>query len=177
MSLSHRQGFAIHHAQHPTEECAVHIFIAVSIHGTGRAIESHGTAILIEHRRLSYRGCNAVKRHHVASRSHPQGQIGVVETCKVLQYQHFLVRQLGLAAMPCIVHDQGSVGLLLLDDLACLRISISYGGGLTLISVPHHLLDLKVRIETSNVGCHLVLVPHVKVVVAIVSHEHQGVLP
>ena len=79
--------------------------------------------------------------------------------------------------MPGIVHDERTVLLLAFDDGGHLGVGVSRGRGLLGIGVPHHLLQNELRVQCLDIVGIVVLVVHVQVVVTVVAHEHQFVLP
>ena len=87
------------------------------------------------------------------------------------------MRHLIGTTMTSIVHDQGAISLLLLHYLLHFGISIARRGSLATIGIPHHLLYQIVRIMACYIICHIIGIGHVQVVIAIITHKHQGVLP
>ena len=85
-------------------------------------------------------------------------------------YLHF-------AAMTGIVHDECSCGLLLLDDFGHLGISLARRTGLTLVGIPHHFLDKIAGITGGHILGSIVGIFHVQVAIAVITHEHECVLP
>ena len=93
------------------------------------------------------------------------------------ELENDFMRDLILAAVAGIVHDECAGLLLLLDDAAHLGVGVARRRRLSGIGIPHHFLDQIVGITGCNVVGGLVEVLHVQVPVAVVTHEHQHVLP
>ena len=168
---------AIHRAQHTAHECTVNIFVLLGKHGTCGTIESHSSSICIQQGGLANRRNHAIEWHNVAGSRYPQRQVRITEVFKIRNREHCFMRYLRLTSVSGIIHNQGTSVLLLLDDSSHLRIGITRRRGLSGISVPHHLLYQIVRIKRSHIISHFIRILHVEVVVTVVTHEHQGVLP
>ena len=177
MSLTYRHRLAILQAEHSLQECTIHIFISVGIHRTSGTIECHGTSIGIEHSSLSNIVLHAIKWHDIACRRNPQRKICISGCREIFERNYLLMRELSCGTVSRIVHNQGSICLLLQDDFGSIRIAVAHRWRLTLISIPHHLFHLEIRILAGDILCHLVFVLHVQVVVTIITHIHDGVLP
>ena len=177
MRLTDGDRLAIHRAQHTAHECTVNILVLPGKHGTCGTIESHSSSICIQQGGLANRRNHAIKWHDVTGSRHPQRQIGIAELFEIINLEYTLMRDISLASVSSIVHDQGTRILLLLDDSRHFRISITRRRCLAGISIPHHFFHQIVRIEFSHIISHIVGINHVEIVVAIITHEHQGILP
>ena len=87
------------------------------------------------------------------------------------------MRHLVGTSVTCIVHDECSLRLELLDGLLGFRIAVAVGCRLARIGIPHDFLDEESRIGGADGVGQRVDIAHVNVVIAIVAHEHDGVLP
>ena len=87
------------------------------------------------------------------------------------------MRQLVSASVAAIVHDQRTSLLLQGDGFCHFRIGGSCRRYLAGVGIPHHFLLQDAWIQLGHDACGLVGVVHVLVVVAVVAHEHHGVLP
>ena len=87
------------------------------------------------------------------------------------------MRYLYFRTMPCIVHNERTLCLLLLYDRAYFGICKACRGADAGISVPHHLLYQIVWISCHNGFGSIIYVAHVEIVVSIVAHKHNNVLP
>ena len=79
--------------------------------------------------------------------------------------------------MTRIVHDQRPLILLCLDDLLTLWVSVTSGSLLALVGIPHYLLYIKSWELHLQIISNVIGIGHVEVVIAIIAHEHQHVLP
>ena len=79
--------------------------------------------------------------------------------------------------MPCIVHNQRTIALLLLDNIAYFGIAMARRRRLFCIGVPHHFFDLVSGIQRSNVISSVISILHMHVSIAIIAHKHQHILP
>ena len=79
--------------------------------------------------------------------------------------------------MSGIVHHECSLGLLPLYLTLHFRIGIAGYRSLALVSIPHYLLYEERRIARCHGIGHSIGVFHVQVVVSIVAHEHDDILP
>ena len=66
----------------------VDVFVGGCENGTGRSIESNGSALLVEHGCLAYCFRYAVESHDVAGCCHPQWQIGGARLAKIAQSKY-----------------------------------------------------------------------------------------
>ena len=177
MCLTDSQRFSVLRTQRTAEEGAVHIFIAVGINRSGCSIESHSTSIRIEHGSLTDIVFHSIIRHDITGCSHPEREIGILEIVEIRQFHHLLVRQLTCTGVTGIVHNQGTISLLLFNDTGGFRIGIAHRRSGALVSIPHHLLDLEIWIFVGNEISHFVSILHVEIVITVISHKHQCVLP
>ena len=115
--------------------------VIIRIYRARSAKEGHSTAVLVEQGGLAYRGFSAVEGHDVATGRYPKRQIGIRKVLEIGEPEHRLVRYLYGAAMPGIVHDERSGGLLALDGARYFGITIACRSALTGIGIPHYLLD------------------------------------
>ena len=76
-----------------------------------------------------------------------------------------------------VIHEQGTVGHLLLDLTGSLWIGIACSGRDTLVGIPIDLLHLIARIVFLNEGSHTVGGGHMGVVIAVVTHHTDDILP
>ena len=87
------------------------------------------------------------------------------------------MRQLSQRGVSHVVHDEGTVLLLLHDGVLGIGIGEARTRGDALVGIPEYALDVQAR------RIHLCLVrngvrgAHVRVVVAIVAHKHDDILP
>ena len=79
--------------------------------------------------------------------------------------------------MTRIIHNQRTLTLLRLYNLLTFRISVTSGSFHALVGIPHHLFYIKSRELRLQMVGDIVGIGHMEIVVAIVSHEHQYVLP
>ena len=79
--------------------------------------------------------------------------------------------------MSAVVHHQRSSRHLLFDQTGDIRIGIARRGRHALIGIPIDLLDLIRGIVRLNEGSHLVGCCHVGILVSVITHHADGVLP
>ena len=79
--------------------------------------------------------------------------------------------------MSAVVHHQRPSSHLLCDQTCHIRIGIARRGRHTLIGIPVDLLDLIGRMVLLNECGHLVGSSHVDIIVTVVAHHADGVLP
>ena len=87
------------------------------------------------------------------------------------------MRNLISPTMSGIIHNQRSGGLILLNGSCYVRIGVACRRRFALESIPHNLLYHITGIPGSHIFGRIVKVCHVQVVVSVVSHKHQCVLP
>ena len=87
------------------------------------------------------------------------------------------MRQLGSTAVSTIIHDECALRLLLLDKVCHLWISVACRRCHLGISIPHHFLDTVSRMQRMNRLYSLLSIAHVDIVVTVVAHKHDGILP
>ena len=79
--------------------------------------------------------------------------------------------------MSGIVHDQCSLLHLLLDESRDVRIAVACRRADTVVSIPHDSFHQEVRVAVLHQSCHGVCIGHVDIVVAVVTHHTEQVLP
>ena len=82
-----------------------------------------------------------------------------------------------LGTVTAIVHDEGTLSLLLFYKPCHLGIGVACGRGLALVYVPHHTFQQIARLLLLYDIGHSIHIAHVCVPVAIIAHEHDNVLP
>ena len=79
--------------------------------------------------------------------------------------------------MPHVVHNQSSRLLLSPDGFACVGIGVARSRALTPIGIPHYLLDHIAWIQLLYIIAYQIGIVHVDVVIAVISHHHDSILP
>ena len=79
--------------------------------------------------------------------------------------------------MTGIIHNQRTIGLVLLDFLGSFWVSVSRWRWLAFVSIPHHLFNNIARMCGWGFFRRFVYIVHVDVLIAVVAHENQHVLP
>ena len=79
--------------------------------------------------------------------------------------------------MAGIVHDECALLLVLLHELRHLGIAIARRRRLARVGIPHHFLDEIAGVALVCLDGGIVDVAHVGIAIAVVAHEHEGVLP
>ena len=79
--------------------------------------------------------------------------------------------------MAAVVHHERARCLALLYQACRVGVRVARRRAFTLVGVPHYALYLERGVDFFNECRHLVSVTHVLVVVAVVAHEHELVLP
>ena len=87
------------------------------------------------------------------------------------------MRDLVFLSVTSIIHDKCTLCLLLLDNSTYLRVGVTSCRRYTGVSIPHHLLYLIVRIGRHNGFCGLIDIVHVEIIISIITHEHDNILP
>ena len=155
----------------------IYDLVIVCVDRSRRSEERHGSALAVQDSVLADGLCCAVIGHDVTRGCDPQRQIGVCKLQEVGGVDNLLMRDLAFRAVSGIIHDERSLLLLLLYQSRHLRIRVARGCAHTLIGIPHNLLYSEAGMPLSHHLSRFVLVFHVEVVVAVVAHEHQCVLP
>ena len=155
----------------------VYTLIVVGIDSPRGAEESHRASVFVQYGCLANGGNSPVERHNVARCGYPKGQIGIGESLKIIEAQHRFVRNLVGTTMPHVVHNQCASSLLLLDDVCYFGIRVARCTGFALKHVPHHLLNKVLWMLYRYTVGHSVGIAHVQVLVSVVAHKHDGVLP
>ena len=101
--------------------------VIVGINRSCGTKESHGTTFTIKDSGLTDIVCLTVKRHDITRGGNPERQIGIHEILEISQSQYSLMRKTHRTTMTAIVHDQGSVSLLLLHQCRYIRIGVTRG--------------------------------------------------
>ena len=73
--------------------------------------------------------------------------------------------------MSRIVHDEGTLLHLLLDESCDVRVAVACRRADTCVGIPHDALHHEVRVSVLHQSCYGVSVGHVYVVVAVVTHK------
>ena len=177
LRLAEGGGASVGHGEHVAQVSHIERTVVEGLHGARGTPEGYGSALGIAYGGLAYRGLDTVEGHDVARCRNPQGQIGIARLFKVVDGHHPLMRQLLGAAVAAVVHDERTGSHLLLHILRSAGIGVAGGRRLALVCVPHHLLDMIARMERSHLlGSHVDIL-HVDILVAVVSHKHEHVLP
>ena len=155
----------------------VHDFVLRDEHRARSAVEGDGATLAVQDGCLADGGRRTVEGHEVARRRNPERKVLVRESFEVGQPKHVLVRHLVGASMTGIVHDECSLLLILLHEFLHLGIAVARRRGLAREGIPHHFPDqIAGMVLGSFVGC-IVHVAHVHIIITVVAHEHEGVLP
>ena len=153
------------------------MFVVTRIYGSGSSPECHRTTLLVQHCLFSD-GCNrSIERHNVAACRNPKRQMGIGKVLEIGNAQHGFVRYLYFRTVPGIVHYERTLCLLLLYDRAYFGICKARRGTNAGISVPHNFLYQIVWIGRHDGFSCFIDVFHVEIVVPIVAHKHNNVLP
>ena len=177
LGLTQGHRLAIVAAQDIPEISIVNQTVIVLIHCTCRSINRHGTTVIVRDRRYADIIFHAIERHDVTGCEDPQRQVFVREGFIIVEHQDLLMRQLRGTAVTAIVHDQCTLRLLLLDKIRHLGIGITRRRSHLGVGIPHHFLDAVSGMQRLHRLHGFFGITHVDVVVAVIAHEHQGVLP
>ena len=79
--------------------------------------------------------------------------------------------------MARIIHHQSAISHLLLDQTRNIRIGIARCRRLTLVCIPVYLIDPIARMFSLHKCCNLVSRSHVSIVITIVTHHANDILP
>ena len=178
LCLAERNRLAIGvDGEHMPHEGHIHHLVLRDKHRARRAIEGDSTAFVVQNGRLAD-GCRGtIVGHDVARSRDPQRQILIRELLEVGQTQHILVRHLVGTSVAGIVHDECALLLVLLHELRHLGIAITRRRRLARVGIPHHFLDEIAGVALVGLDGSIVDVAHVGIAIAVVAHEHEGVLP
>ena len=163
--------------QHIAREGQVHRFVIGGIDGTGGTKEGHTPTLTVQHHGLADIVLLPVEGHDVARGRHPQGQLHRRGGLEVSQFHHQLVREGVGCSVSAVVHHQCATLHLLFDESSHVGIAVARRRGGARIGIPVDLLQLVARIVRLHEGGHLVGRLHVGVVISVVAHEADGVLP
>ena len=119
----------------------------------------------------------SVEWQNVAGCSHPKRHNLRFDATEVGYFHHCLMRQLIGTSMSTVVHYQRSVCHILCYEVSRLWESISSGRFLQFVCIPHNLLNIESRLRSCNHFRYIVGINHVSVIVTVVTHHHNGVLP
>ena len=155
----------------------VHLLVIVGIHRSGGSEEGDGTALVIKHRGLTDILLLTIEGHDVARGGEPQRQSQRGRLSEVRCLQHQFVRDGVGSAVSGIVHHQGAISHLLFDQSRHIRETVTRRRGGTLVGIPVDLLHIITGIGILHEGSHTIGSRHVRVVVAVVTHHTDGILP
>ncbi len=158
-------------------ESEVHRLVVVSIDSSCGTKEGHTPTLLTQHHGLADIVFLSVEGHNVARGRKPQGQMIGGGSLEVGELHHQFMGEGVRRTVTIVIHKQGTVGHLLFDLTGSLRIGIACSGRDTLVGIPVDLLHLIARIVILNEGGHTVGGGHMGVVIAVVTHHTDDILP
>ena len=139
------------------------------IDGACGTIESHRTALGIQHGRLADILLLTVEGHDVAGCRQPEGQALRGVDIEVLKMGHLFVRQRVGGSVAAVVHDERSLLHLLAQQLGDVRIAEACGRRLSYVGIPVYLPDVKGGMEAAHHRSNGLCVVHVAVRVTVVA--------
>ena len=177
LRLTDGHGLSVLTAQHILQIGIIDQAVIVFIHRARCAEDCHGPTVIVSDRGYADIFRHTIERHNVASREDPQWQVLIRESFIIVEHQDLFVRQLCSTPVPAVVHDKRALSLLLLNQIGHFRIGVSGRRPHFGIGIPHHFLDAVSRMQGLHRCGSLFRIAHVDVVVAVVTHKHQRVLP
>ena len=159
------------------DELPVDLFVVVCEYSARRSVECYATSFFAHEHSLAYVFLYAVVWAGVARCSYPYRQVRVREVLEVSERQNILVRDGVCRSVSAVVHDESSALLLRLYHRFAVGVSVARCRLHACEIVPHDFPYVISRKSLCHVVRQVVRRVHVYVVVAVVAHEHQCVLP
>ena len=158
-------------------EGEVHRLVVVGIDSSCGAEEGHTPTLLTQHHGLTDVVFLSVEGHNVARGRKPQGQMIGGGSLEVGELHHQFMGEGVRRTVTVVIHKQGTIGHLLFDLTGSLRIGVARGRRDALVGIPIDLLHLIAGIVFLNEGGHTVGGGHMGVVIAVITHHTDDVLP
>ena len=163
--------------QHIVGKGQVHDFVISGIDCSRSAEEGHAPTLTVQHHGLSDIVFLPVEGHDVTRGRHPQRQLHRRGRLEISQFHHQFMREGVGCPMSAVVHHQRPTLHLLLNQSCHVRITVARRRGRARIGIPVDLLQLVALMVRLHHSGHLVGSLHVRIVIAVVAHEAEHVLP